>query len=302
MHFMHISANLKHDHITTRQVKEEKRYLATSMNIGIDGERRRMTGFGHRLSGRLSNAFARLAEESSTVDNERVRWTSSLPALPEDDFNDPFVRPNATMVVDGQRRVLSRDDSFIRRRPSTMTTASSESDDTCGRAIDPFCPARSTEEKSGESVSLDVRFNSSFCNASTTIKDAFNELASETKREAACSTQKSGKIDISDVSDAVLKARTVERVRRRMMLSKDDSFINRTDASKLEPFHFSFTEGAFRRVRNKDNSKQSQASGPITTWKRPTLAESWDIANTLNIQSAESTRHVGSGINRNTAA
>ena len=38
------------------------------MNIGIGGERRRMTGFGHRLSGRLSNAFARLAEESSTVE------------------------------------------------------------------------------------------------------------------------------------------------------------------------------------------------------------------------------------------
>ena len=270
------------------------------MNIGIGGERRRMAGFGHRLSGRLSNAFARLAEESSTVDDERARWTSSLPALAENGFNDPFVRPNATIVVDGQRRVLSRDDSFIRRRPSTMTTASrSESDDTFGRAIDPFCPTRSTEEKSGESVSLNDRFNSSFGNASTTIKDAFNELASETERDAACSTQKSGKIGISD---AVLKARAVERVRRRMMLSKDDSFINRTDASKLEPFHFSFTEGAFRRVRNKDNSKQSQASGPITTWKRPTLAESWDIANTLNIQSMESTRHVGSGINRNAAA
>lgn len=269
------------------------------MNIGIGGERRRMTGFGHRLSGRLSNAFARLAEESST-DDERVRWTSSLRALPENGFNDPFVRPNTTIVVDGQRRVLSRDDSFIRRRPSTMTTASSESDDTCSRAIDPFYPTtRSTKEKRGESTSLNDRFNSSFGNASTTIKDAFNELASETERDATCSAQKSGKIGISD---AVLKARAAERVRRRMMLSKDDSFINRTDTSKLEPFHFSFTEGAFRRVRNKDNSKQSRSPGPITTWKRPTLAESWDIANTLNIQSMESTRLVGSGINRNAAA
>lgn len=285
--------------MTILQYGKERRRAA--MNVGIGGERRRMTGFGHRLSGRLSNAFARLAEESSTVDDDRARWTSSLPALPENAFNDPFVRPNTTIVVNGQRRVLSRDDSFIRRRPSTMTTASSESDDTCGRAIDLFCPTRSTEKKSGESVSLNDRFNSSFGNASTTIKDAFNELASETERDDACqcSTQKSGRIGISD---AVLKARAVDRVRLRMMLSKDDSFINRTDASKLEPFHFSFTEGAFRRVRNKDNSKQSQASGPITTWKRPTLAESWDIANTLNIQSMESTRHVGSGINRNNAA
>jgi hypothetical protein len=276
------------------------------MNVGIGGERRRMTGFGHRLSGRLSNAFARLAEESSTVEDERARWTSSLPTLPENGTNDPLVRPNATILVDGQRRVLSRDDSFILRRPSTMTTASSESDETTSstctssRSIEPPHLARSKKEKDEENLGLNDRFNSSCGNASTTIKDAFNELASETERDVSCRcAPKTGKIGISD---AVLKARAVERVRRRMMLSKDDSFINRTDVSKLEPFHFSFTEGAFRRVRNKDNNKQDQSPGPITTWKRPTLAESWDIANTLNIQSMESTRHVGSGINNNAAA
>ena len=154
----------------------------------MGGERRRMTGF-HRLSGRLSNAFARLAEESSTVDDERVRWTSSLSALPENGVNDPFVRPNATIVVDGRRRVLSRDDSFIRRRPSTMTTASSESDDTStacstyNECIELHHLTRPKKETGKEIISLNDRFNSSFGNASTTIKEAFDELATETERD-----------------------------------------------------------------------------------------------------------------------
>ena len=229
-----------------------------------------------------------------------------MPALPENGLNDPFVRPNATIVVDGRRRVLSRDDSFIRRRPTTMTTASSESDDTTSstacstynKSIELHHLTRTKKETGKEIISLNDRFNSSFGNASTTIKEAFDELATETERD----TQKSESIGISD---AVFKARAVEKVRRRMMLSKDDSFINRTDSSKLEPFHFSFHDGAFRRIRNRSSNQSrgpAHQTGPITTWKRPTLAESWDIANTLNIQSMESTRHVGSGINRNAAA
>lgn len=245
-------------------------------------------GFRGLLAGRLGSAiqsFQRgLAEESFAAVDERRRnaklhdhhccdggdndATTHAATYPSDQF---FVRPSPTIVIQGRRRVLARDDSFI-RQPSTMSSFANDGD--CSGTVN---DRDSKEEK----------FDTEKFNTSTSTKhQAFTEFATELNEEQSSNKE--------SMTNAVLKARAAERARRRMtMLTKDDSLINRTNINQLEPFHFSLSDGVFRRVGFPTKSDFSSQPVGITTWQRPTLAESWDIANTLNLQTVTSTRNVG---------
>ena len=250
-----------------------------------------------RLTGRLGTAFASfqrsLAEESfAALDDFDEQRRSRNNSINDYSFTDShassnaiifsghssdilFFKPNHVTTTRGRRRVLARDDSYIRRSSSLSEDNSfvtnsnwpqTSSNNNEEKDIDPDRPQNhrvSVNDVDQQPVAADVR---------TCSSGAFGNTA--------------------------LKVRALERARARFMLTRDDSYINRSNVVDMEPFQVSLSDGLdlLRRQRRTSNSNNNSKSISSTSWPRPSPhlhAESWGDAKTMNLQSMASTRHVG---------